>query len=170
MGVLSLFKGNKSGAAVTSDGLLGVVKEYLHAEQLLFTQDHGEDPKVYLNIQYANVALSTYFMSLQDHACLIYYVKVPSVAPEGRRKEVLEFLSRINYGTALGGFIMDVETGDIFYKVAFDVEDGMLSTAMVRNMMTAAASTVDYYYPALVSVMYSHAIPAVAIREAQAQS
>ena len=168
MGVLSLFKGNQS-ADEKSDGLLGVAKEYLNAEQMPFTEGHKGEQKLFLNIQCINVALSTYFEAFEELPCLIYYVKVPSVAPEGRRKEVLEFLSRINYGTAIGGFIMDVETGNIFFRVAFDLEGGTLSTAMVRNMMNTALYMVDEYYPALVSVMYSHAIPAVAVREVQAQ-
>ena len=60
---------------------------------------------------------------------------------------------------------MDMEDGEIRFKVSMDVEGGTLSPPMVINMMMTGFTMVDRYFPGFMSVMYGNAIPAVAVRE-----
>ncbi len=95
-------------------------------------------------------------------------MQLPTKAPEGRRKEVADFVTRANYGMNIGNFEMDMEDGEIRFKVSVDVESGVLSNVMVRNVMMAGFGTVDRYFPGLMSVIYGNAIPSVAVRESEA--
>jgi hypothetical protein len=65
----------------------------------------------------------------------------------------MEFITRANYGINIGDFEMDLDDGEIRFKISMDVEAGVLSNIMVRNMMVAAYTTVDRFFPGLMSVL-----------------
>ena len=84
------------------------------------------------------------------------YVYFPVKVPEKNRLIVSELLTRINFGLKIGNFELDMGDGEIRYKVSVDVEGSELVTKMVLNMVSAALSTSDSYFPAVMHVCYGN--------------
>ena len=85
---------------------------------------------------------------------VILYVLHEQNVIESKRSEVAEYLTRANYGIVLGNYEMDFTDGEIRYKVSIDVEDGVLSEAMVENMISASIASVDRYFSGLMAIQY----------------
>lgn len=165
MGVLELLKGKKSESLEQSDGLLGVIEKALIEDSWTYSRDTDNHFIIRTGVKGKNSDLRGYFLVKQESELVMFLVQVPTRTPEGKRKEVMEFITRANYVISIGNFEFDLGDGDIRFKVALDVEGGALSTVMVKNILNVAFSSVDRYFPGLMTVMYGNAIPSVAIRE-----
>uniref|UniRef100_A0A7S4KBF7 Uncharacterized protein n=1 Tax=Odontella aurita TaxID=265563 RepID=A0A7S4KBF7_9STRA len=86
---------------------------------------------------------------------LFVYVCCPNMAPVDRRLPAAEFITRANWGLAIGNFEMDMNDGEVRYKVSIDVEEGEISCKMVQNMLGASTQTMERYFPGLMSVYYA---------------
>ncbi len=98
----------------------------------------------------------------EEAQCLFYSV-CPANVPEERRPAMAELLTRINYGLLIGNFEMDFADGEVRYKTSIDVEGDRLSVALVKNMVYANVLTMDWYLPAVMSVIYSDTSPSQAV-------
>lgn len=74
--------------------------------------------------------------------------------PEAQRREVAEFMARINYHLLLGSLKMDMSDGELRYEVAIDVEDGVLTPAMVQHCCMSACTSFDRSFPHVMSIIY----------------
>jgi hypothetical protein len=59
---------------------------------------------------------------------------------------------------------MDMDDGELRYKVSVDVEGGELTSKMVSYMMGYAVVRMDKYYPGLMALLYGGATPADAVK------
>lgn len=85
-----------------------------------------------------------------------------NVAPL-QRPVVMEYLTRVNCGLPVGGFVMDLNTGDVRFKVGVDVPDGVLTTAMVRSAAYTCVQTLDRYFPGVIAVIHGGLSPEAAL-------
>ena len=61
---------------------------------------------------------------------------------ESRRAEVMEYLTRVNFAALnIGNFQMDLSDGEVHFRVAIDVEHGVINPEIVRQL------TVSYAIP-----------------------
>ncbi|HIJ80291.1 MAG TPA: hypothetical protein HPP76_01120 [Desulfuromonadales bacterium] len=162
MSVLELIKGKKDD----NSGLLGVIEEALRAENWNFHRD-ADAPVLRTGANGKNSDFKAVFVVREEHDSLFFYVEIAPKVPDGRRKEAADFLTRANFGIGIGNFEMDMENGEVRYKISIDMEGGVLSHAMVNNIIRTGFSTTDRYFPAFMSVCFGNAIPSVAIREAE---
>jgi|GEM_PF-5581326 len=75
---------------------------------------------------------------------LIYALMVDDCPPRVR-PPLLELLTRINYGLGVGCFEMDLDDGEIRYRVSFPSD--MAMPHVVLPMLVDACMTVDTYAP-----------------------
>jgi len=142
--------------------LIDVVEEYLIEIGWKFEKDDDNDViKTGVNAKNASFRLIIYSMEEKD--LLTVYVAQDNNVPENKRLLLAEFITRANYGLNLGNFDMDMDDGELGYKVSADLEGGTLSRDMVGNMVGAGVSTMDQYYPGLMAVLFSNATPEEAI-------
>ena len=142
--------------------LIDVVEEYLIEIGWKFEKDEDNDViKTGVNAKNASFRLIIYSVEAKD--LLTVYVAQDNNVPENKRLLLAEFITRANYGLNLGNFDMDMDDGELGYKVSADLEGGTLSTDMVGNMVGAGVSTMDQYYPGLMAVLFSNATPEEAI-------
>lgn len=167
MSVLELIPGHKAEEPGEETGLLAIIEKHLTEDEWTYFRSSEYPAEIHLAVNGKNGRFACTFRVIQEKDLMFFYVYVSTKAPEGRRKEVLEYITRANFGSYIGNFEMDMETGDIRYKVSLDVEGGTVSTTMVKNMLIAGVSMVDRYHNGLMEVMFSHAIPATAVREAE---
>ncbi|HET7066922.1 MAG TPA: YbjN domain-containing protein [Nocardioides sp.] len=76
-------------------------------------------------------------------------------APDNRRSEVVELLTRANWNKRIGGFQFDYSDGEIRYHSAIDVEGGDLTQKMFTNLLFSNLATTDRYYGAVMAVCYA---------------
>ncbi len=95
---------------------------------------------------------------------LLFYVRPQKLAMiPARRMAVAEYITRANYGLPLGNFELDLEDGELNFKNAVQVPEGVISTALLRPYLLNAVETVNYYLPGLQQVLAGGATPAAAI-------
>jgi len=103
------------------------------------------------------------FFADEEDAVLILIMSAEARIPAKRRSSVCEFLTRLNWDLPFGSFQMDLSDGEVIYQSAIDVEDGVLSTTMVGNMVSDAIRAVDTNFPGLMAVTFAGILPADAI-------
>ncbi len=82
--------------------------------------------------------------------------------------QVMEFITRANYGLNYGGFQMDLDDNDIYYVMFLPCEDVPTTAAIHTTLMTGLAM-LDRYGDELLAVMFGmkNAKDAVAAAEAR---
>src|SRR5579884_4552646 len=61
--------------------------------------------------------------ALEGNGVLLLVSNIPIFAPVYRRAEVCEALTRANYGLWMGAFEMDLNDGEIRFRIGLPVED-----------------------------------------------
>ena len=142
------------------DGLLGVVTGMLTEREI----DHhiiGDD-SVGGRIRTEKAAYELFMTVDEPRECVFIYLIFPNRAPDGRRQAVAELIARANWRLALGSLDLDFSDGDVRFRCAVDVEDGVLTPSMLQNMVSAGLWTLDTYHDALVRVMIGGEEPGTA--------
>jgi hypothetical protein len=106
----------------------------------------------------------------EEKSWLTFYSILPSNAPEDKRADVAEFLTRANYGLVIGNFELDFNDGEVRYKTSVDVEGGELTSKMIENLIHANLMTMDRYFPGIMSVLYADADPEEAVAQIESES
>ncbi len=110
-----------------------------------------------------NGAFPLRFITNEEDDVLILIMSAEARIPAKRRSSICEFLTRLNWDLPFGSFQMDLSDGEVIYQSAIDVEDGVLSTTMVGNMVSDAIGAVDKNFPGLMAVTFAGILPADAI-------
>ena len=84
----------------------------------------------------------------------VVYVFIDLHADEKIRKEVAEYLTRANYGIRFGNFELDMNDGEIRYKVAVDCDHINLSREIVETSVNAPFAMFNRYGEHLCRVIF----------------
>lgn len=90
---------------------------------------------------------------IEDKDLVLLYSICPMRAPEGRRHEVSQFLTRANYGLAVGNFELDFEDGEIRYKTVLQLPGDDLDAEALRRLVRANGTAMETYLPGIGSVI-----------------
>jgi len=83
----------------------------------------------------------------------LFYSVVPIQAPENKLANITEFITRANYGMAIGNFELDFTDGEIRYKTSIDVDGDRLNFDLFRNLVYTNVMMMDEYLPGIMSVI-----------------
>lgn len=97
-----------------------------------------------------------YAQARESQQQFVFYSVLPVNAPDNRRSDVAEFITRANYGMILGNFEMDFEDGEIRYKTSIDVEGATLAPPLIRQLVYANVIITDRYLPGIMRVIYGN--------------
>lgn len=100
-----------------------------------------------------------------ERAVVRFLAFVEGKVPEHRRREVMEFLTRANYGLLLGNFELDLSDGEVRFKAAHEAESSTLSHAQFQNNLYLSVALMDRYFPGLQRVIQGSADAAAAIAD-----
>lgn len=95
---------------------------------------------------------------------IIIYSVCPVAVPDDRRYAMAELLTRANYGMFIGNFEMDFDDGEVRFKTSVDVENGEATFELIKQLVYVNVSTMDRYFPGIMSVTYGQTDPVDAIR------
>jgi len=94
------------------------------------------------------------FFGIEENS-VIHYLIMPTKIPEAKRIDVVTYFTLINYGLKPGNFEMDLDDGEVRFKIACFLPGSRLSPEMVAGMILIAATIVDKVYPGLMSIIYA---------------
>lgn len=94
-----------------------------------------------------------YAQIVEEQELIVFYSVCPLTVPENRRPEVAAFLTRANYGLALGNFELDFGDGEIRYKTVLDAEGRYISPALVKRLVKANGLAMETYLPGIGAVV-----------------
>lgn len=144
--------------------ILDTVAMFLTKDDWNFERDDKED-LITAGIKGRNASFRLFVKAREETEQLLVVMKSPNNIPEGRRVEAAEFLTRANWGLTIGNFEMDMQDGEVRYKVSVDVEGGELTAEMAGTMIRVGAIMMDKYYPGLMTISFGGKSPLDAIRE-----
>ena len=90
----------------------------------------------------------------EEQEQFIFYSVAPVKAPEERRQEMAEFITRANYGMIVGNFELDFSDGEVRYKTSVDAEGSELSHPLVKGLVYANVLTMDRYLKGIMAVAF----------------
>lgn len=149
--------------------LMDVVAEYLTADDWKFDRiaDHNV---ISTSVKAEHATYRLFFHADESSQIVMLYATLSNLIPEERRLAAADYLTRANYGMRIGNFELDLNDGEVRYKVSMDVEGGTLALTMVKNMIGTAVTTFDRYFQGLMSVCYAVTDPAEAIQAIEQSS
>jgi hypothetical protein len=127
-----------------------------------FVQLPGQ-PALQIPFQGENGKWNCYARARSEQNQFVFYSICPVNAPENKRLDAAEFITRANSGMMIGNFELDFTDGEISYKTSIDVEGDRLSFALIQRLVYANVTMMDEYLPGIMSVIYSNVSPEDAI-------
>lgn len=100
-----------------------------------------------------------------ERAVVRFLTFVEGKVPEHRLREVMEFLTRANYGLLLGNFEIDLSDGEVRFKAACESENNTLTYTQFQNNLYLSVALMDRYSPGLQRVVQGSADAAAAIAD-----
>jgi hypothetical protein len=146
------------------DSIFDAMVRFFQEDDWHFSQLEGE-PILSMGVTGKNGKWSCYAKSREEQKQVIFYSTCSSNAPENKRHDMAEFLTRANYGLVIGNFEMDFNDGEIRYKTSLDVEGDELSSALMKNLVYSNVMMMDRYLPGIMAVLYGGVAPAQAVAQ-----
>ena len=106
--------------------------------------------------------------ALEGNGVLLLISHIPIFAPMYRRAEICEALTRANYGLWMGAFEMDLNDGEIRFRIALPVEDAEPTDSQLRRLVRFSLGVIGEYGQALIDVACTDTEPAMAVERAEA--
>jgi hypothetical protein len=79
------------------------------------------------------------------------------------RPLVAEVLARANHGMSIGNFDIDMDSGEMHFQIGQVIRGRELDDDTIGGVFSAALSTADRYFPAIMRVMFAGHTPADAV-------
>jgi len=99
-----------------------------------------------------------------DGELIQVWVHYPVSARDAKiRPLVAEALARANQGMSIGGFDIDMVSGEISFHLGQVIRGHGLDDDTIGGVFSAAISTADRYFPAIIRVMFAGHTPADAV-------
>ncbi|MDA8247321.1 YbjN domain-containing protein [Acidithiobacillus sp.] len=141
------------------------VAEKLFAELEWEAKTLPDYPVLTCALQVPNGVLDIFCHVHGERERILFYLRPQNLEiAMGKRLAVAEFLTRANYGLALGNFELDMEDGEINFKTILQAPATVLSTALLRPYLLVGVETINHYLPGLDRVLSGQETPAAAIK------
>jgi hypothetical protein len=107
--------------------------------------------------------LTCYFQIFVEREQYVFYAVPTLKVPTGKRKDIAEFIIRVNHGMRIGNFDMDFETGELNFKSSINFRGELLSVGFIEGAIGPSIEAIDLYLPGIVNVIQGVQSPIVAI-------
>ncbi|MBX9690882.1 MAG: YbjN domain-containing protein [Cyanobacteria bacterium] len=135
-------------------------------EEMKFrTTVNRDDNYISLFISISDATVRAFLHIEEEQESVIFRTYCPVNVPEHARERMAEMITRINFSTKHGCFIMDMADGELVYKTSVSVVGSTLSTNLIRNIVYVNLMTMERWLPAMMTVIYSGASPEHAFKD-----
>ncbi len=162
-----------AGMAVTMEEALSTVEELFTSNNYHYNLDTGKNV---FNCQFnlSKTKLGSVRITIlvqpdnQDPTLcrrISSYGNASVKADSSNMAEVCEFLTRANFGLAIGNFELDYRDGEIRYKVCLDCQDAMPGHAALEHLLGVPVAMFNRYGDGLLTVIMGMTTPENAIKK-----
>lgn len=117
-------------------------------------------PVLMMTFSGKNGRWTCYAQARETQEQFVFYSVCPINTPPEKTAQVVEFITRANYGMIIGNFELDYNDGEIRYKTSIDVEGTDFPPQLVKQVVYANVVVLDRYLGGLMRVIYADASPA----------
>lgn len=143
--------------------MLDKIIQFLHSKDWRFQEVPGESI-LFFGMEGKNGRFQCVVDIKQEKNWLLLFSICELKAPEDKRKDVAELLTRLNNGRVLGNFELDFDDGEIKYKTSLDFEDMELGLKAIENIVMSNIITMDACLPAIAAVLLNNEEPIEAVK------
>ncbi|MCC5653737.1 YbjN domain-containing protein [Nostoc sp. XA013] len=148
----------------TNKDIFETTIKFFQDQNWQFEQISGEET-LHLAFQGKNGKWNCFAKIRSEQQQMIFYSICPITTPESKRSAVAEFITRANYGLAMGNFELDFSDGEIRFKTSIDVEGGFLTSELLEGVVYANVTMMDEYLPGIIAVIKNDTLPVDAIAQ-----
>ena len=116
-------------------------------------QESSDKQALTLGFQGKNGKWNCFAKVREQQRQFLFYSVLPIQAEENKLANIAEFITRANYGMAIGNFELDFTDGEIRYKTSIDVDGDRLNFDLFRNLVYTNVMMMDEYLPGIMSVI-----------------
>jgi hypothetical protein len=103
-----------------------------------------------------------YAQAVEEQGLILLYSICPLRVPGERRSEVAQFLTRANYGLAVGNFELDFDDGEVRYKTVLQPPGDEVDSITLKRLVRANGVAMETYLPGIGAVISgTPALPAL---------
>ena len=95
---------------------------------------------------------------------MLFYSVLPLNVPCGQASAIAEFITRANYGMALGNFELDFNDGEVRYKTSVDVTETEITSGIAAPAGLHQRPDDGQVHGGLMAVVYADVSPAEAVQ------
>ena len=134
------------------DNIYQTIINFFNQENWQF-QESSDKQGLLLGFQGKNGEWTCYARVREQQRQFLFYSVCSVNAPENKRATVAEFITRANFGMAIGNFELDLTDGEIRYKTSIDVDGDRLNFDLIRNLVYTNVMMMDEYLPGIMAVI-----------------
>ena len=109
--------------------------------------------------------VSCYAQVVPELSLFSFQVIAPLKAPPAARAAVVELVARVNFGLALGSFVLDFRDGEVRYKGGLPLNGEGLDPEQVRRVVHTGLEAMDSFIPALKAVVSGGKTPSESLED-----
>jgi hypothetical protein len=132
--------------------LLEAVAAFLDAAGWEYEQDSSA-PLLYLHFVGETGDWPCAAFVLEEQRRFAFFSRLPVTVPESVRPAMAEFITRANFGMAVGCFEMDFADGDLRFKTSLDTGGEPLTDALLEPLIWLNVATMERYLPGVLDVV-----------------
>ncbi len=113
-----------------------------------------EDNQI-LSVRYSHEGTEWVFVGTVDENTRIVtlFSRAPEACPADRRAAMCQQLIRLNWGMTHGAWDLDLDDGEVRYRVVSDLAGNELSPSLVQNLTNYNLATMATYLPIIRAVI-----------------
>lgn len=151
------------------DDNLALIEQYLTEDDWAFEREvRNEEPFLKMGVTGQSGKWVFYSFAAPDGVIVVSSV-LDVFVPEPRRPETALLTTFVNYRLRVGAFTLDLSDGEVSFRIGIDVEGGRLTPTMFRNLLQTNLSTMDHWFPTIMSVAYGNVAAEVAYEQRLAE-
>ncbi len=142
--------------------IMDVVLQFLDEEQWIFQK---LDPKPVIRTGYhgEHGTWVGYIHIDEERQQFLFHALMGLNIPQQYRAAVVEFLTRVNYTLVTGNFEMNMDTGEVRFRVGLEAPNDGVSLSLVRSLIYSAIHSMDRYFPGVLAVVHGGLSPEAAL-------
>lgn len=132
-----------------------ILEDYLQQEELEYHLDNTDPDRILVVFQTKQLSNVSLDITILNSRTVLFLSRMPINIPPQYRMEVCEFITRVNYGVVLGGFELDLDEGDLNYKIVGTVSRTTdLDQEAFCRLLYLGNSMLDKYASGILSILY----------------
>lgn len=152
----------------TDQSIYQAMIDFFTEDDWSFTKLQGE-PTLQLAFQGKGDRFLCFAKAREEQQQFVFYSVCPVKVPKSKRRAIAEFLTRVNFGTIIGNFELDMTDGEIRYKTSIDVAGDPLSSTLIKRLIYVNVLMMDDYLPGIREVLNGKTIEA-ALQEVEGEA